>query len=311
VKSKESCTFARLGHIDVTSAGASKVVLAGVEGRVATGQNTRYNIFLHVCLDLGSATEASIMLRTRSSQALLIAVAAVAPLVGAVALAHLFARHSSTEATLAGPLQVPPGEDPVAVQLDPPSEVIEPDGKETPFGEVREGDWIESGRPENIPLLIRYLKHEQEMIRSTALAEFAGMGPSAKSAVPAIVEALDDPTVYIRLQAATTLIQMNVQSKVAVGALTKELKADGAASRARAAQAIADLIDPPEDLSTHCWGPSPPPRVARPWVGRLVLPALVEAGEDQDEAVRAAAAQALAKLSRFVKGGQISKGRNN
>jgi hypothetical protein len=49
------------------------------------------------------------------------------------------------------------------------------------------------------------------MVRSRALAEFAGMGPNARSAVPAIVGALDDPKVSIRLQAATTLIQINVQ----------------------------------------------------------------------------------------------------
>jgi hypothetical protein len=239
---------------------------------------------------------------------LLIAVAAIAVFVSGVAFVYFYARHPPMEATLlVGPLQVPPGEDPASVQLDPPSEVIEPDGKDIPLGEVRDGDWIESGNPENIPLLIRYLKDEQEMIRSVALEEFVGMGPSAKSAVSAIVGALDDPKVSIRMQAATTLIQMNVQSKVAVGALTKELRADDATCRARAAQAIADLIDPPEDLSTHCWGPSPPPQIARPWVGQLALPALVEAENDRDAAVRAAAAQALTKLQRFVRGGQVIK----
>jgi hypothetical protein len=255
-----------------------------------------------------SAAEESIMLRTRSTRPLLIAVASVALLVGGAVVAYFSARHPLTEANpLAGPLQVPPGEDPSSVQLDAPTEVVEPDGKDIPLGEVRDGDWIESGKPENIPLLIRYLKDEQEITQRMALAEFAGMGRSAKIAVPAVVGALDDPKVSIRLQAATTLIQMNVQSKVAVEALTKELKADDAASRARAAQAIADLIDPPEDMGTHCWGPDPPPRIARPWVGQLALPALVEAGNDQDAAVCAAAAQALTKLQRFVKGGRVTK----
>jgi hypothetical protein len=248
------------------------------------------------------------MLRARSARTFLLAVAAVALLIGGVALGYFYARHPSTEANpLVGPLQVPPGEDPASVQLAPPSEVIEPDGKEVPLGAVREGDWIESGDPKNVPLLIRYLKDEEEMMRSVALTEFAGMGPKAKNAVPAIVRALDDPTVAIRLQAATTLIQMDVRSKVAVGALTKELTAVEATSRGRAAQAIAYLVDPPEDHSTHCWGPSPPPRIARPWVGQLALPALVEAEKDPDAAVRAAAAQALSKLQRFVKGGRVIK----
>jgi hypothetical protein len=248
------------------------------------------------------------MLRIRSAWPFLVAVAAAALLMGGVGLGYFYARHPPTEPNLlVGPVQVPPGEDPARVQLDPPAEVIEADGKDIPLGEVRDGDWIESGKPENIPLLIRYLKEEQEITQRVALAELAGMGPSAKIAVPAIVGALNDPKVSIRLQAATTLIQMNVQSKVAVEALTKELKADDAASRARAAQAIADLIDPPEDLGTHCWGPDPPPRIARPWVGHLALTALVEAGNDHDAAVRAAAAQALTKLQRFVRGGRVTK----
>jgi hypothetical protein len=88
------------------------------------------------------------MLRTWLARPLLIAVAAVPLLVGGVAIGYFSARHPSTEANpLAGPWQVPPGEDPASVQLDPPSEVTDPDGKEIPLGEVREGDWIEAGNP--------------------------------------------------------------------------------------------------------------------------------------------------------------------
>jgi hypothetical protein len=252
--------------------------------------------------------EESLVLQTRLACPVLVAAAAVALFVCGVALLYIYARHPQTEANAPWALlHVPPGEDPACVQLDAPSEVVETDGRDMPLGEVREGDWIESGKPENIPLLIRYLNHEQEIVQRMALAEFAGMGPSAKSAVPAIVGALDDPKASIRLQAATTLIQMNIQSHVAVGALTKELTSDDATSRERAAHLIAELIDPPEDLSTHCWGPDPPPRIARPWVGRLALAALLEAENDRDAAVRAAAAQALTKLQRFVRGGRVIK----
>src|SRR5262249_35066449 len=72
-----------------------------------------------------------------------------------------------------------------------------------------------------------------------------------------------------------------------------ELKTSNGADRAYTAATIGQLVDPPEDLGTHCWGPGPPPRVARPWVGQRLLPTLVEALEDSDANVRAEAASTL------------------
>src|SRR5262249_12094681 len=148
--------------------------------------------------------------------------------------------------------------------------------------EADESGWVQSGNPASIPLLIRYLRFsELELTKRRALAEFTGMGARAKVAVPAVVEALNDPIGSIRGEAAATLIHMNAESKAAVGALIAELKAEDAVSRARAAQVIGDLIDPPTvDLGTNCWGPSPPPRIARPWIGKLTFSALVEARKD-------------------------------
>jgi HEAT repeat protein len=196
------------------------------------------------------------------------------------------------------------------VQLDEPPEVPELDENEIQADEPDESGWVESGNPASIPLLIRYLRFsELEPTKRMALAEFAGMGVKAKSAVPAIVEALSDPKSSIRIKAATTLIQMNVQSKAAVGALMTEMKAADATSRALAAKAIGDLLDPPvENLGTNCWGPDPPPPIARPWVGKLTFSALVAARNDPDRRVRASAARALSKLERFTAVKQDNKG---
>ena len=228
--------------------------------------------------------------------------AALACLAGGALLTYShFHGPSRSPAGLPGPLQVPPDDDPASVQLEEPPEPVEPPVHEVRAGEGVKSEWVKSGNPESIPLLIRYLRGQEEIVQLAALAEFAGMGAEARGAVPAIVEALNDPKSSIRVEAAATLIRMNVRSKAAVGALTAELKATEATSRARAAQALGELIDPPAaDLGTNCWGPSPPPRIARPWVGKLTLPALVEAQNDPDPAVRAAAAQALRRLERFT-----------
>ena len=104
-----------------------------------------------------------------------------------------------------------------------------------------------------------------------ALAEFAGMGAKAKKAVPVVVESLQDTKSSIRVKAAVTLIHLNVQAKAAVSALARELRSEDPESRAHAAGAIDQLVNPPpEFLGSSCWGPDPPPRVARPWLRKAV-----------------------------------------
>jgi hypothetical protein len=67
---------------------------------------------------------------------------------------------------------------------------------------------------------------------------------------------------------------MNVQARAAVSTLATELRSKDAAARTRAEGAIEDLVNPPEVLGTSCWGPDPPPRIARPWVKKAVEQAL-------------------------------------
>jgi hypothetical protein len=164
---------------------------------------------------------------------------------------------------------------PSLVQLEPPFEEVKLDGND-PVAEVPdESGWVGPGNPDSIPLLIRYLKSRDELVQHAALAEFAGMGAKAKTAVPSVVEALQDSKSSIRVEAAVTLIHMNVQAKAAISALVKELRSEDAAARAGATGAIDELVNPPpEVLGTNCWGPDPPPRIARPWVRKLIEQAM-------------------------------------
>jgi hypothetical protein len=159
----------------------------------------------------------------------------------------------------------------LAVQEQPPTEEVDLNGDDDAVAAVPGGsDWVDSGNPDSIPLLVSYLKHENVVVRRMALAEFAGMGAKAKKAVPAIVRALQDPESTIRVQAAVTLIQMGIQVKVAVNTLARELRSEDADARRRAASAIDDLVNPPEVGGSSDWGPDPPPRIARPWVRQAV-----------------------------------------
>ncbi len=160
------------------------------------------------------------------------------------------------------------------VQLEAPSEEVNLDGDRILTEDGDESGWVASGNPESIPLLVRYLKSQDEIVQLAALAEFAGMGAKAKKAVPAVVEALQDPKSSIRVAAAATLIHMNLQAKAAVRALAKELLSEDAESRARAAGAIDQLVNPPRVLGSSCWGPDPPPQIERPWVRKAVEQAI-------------------------------------
>jgi hypothetical protein len=155
---------------------------------------------------------------------------------------------------------------PDAVQLEAPTDEVDltvvalpPEGEEA---------WIASGDPEGLPVLVRHLRSGEEIVQLAALAELAGMGRPARKAGPAIVGALRDPKGAVRVRAAMTLIQLDVQARAAIAALREELVSQDAADRARAGSAIEDLADPPEHLGTSCWGPDPLPRIARPWVRR-------------------------------------------
>src|SRR5262245_30313247 len=114
-------------------------------------------------------------------------------------------------------LDHPPGpgsQTSVPVQLHEPPEVPLPDQPAIPAPPGAEYGWVTSGDPESIPVLIRWLQgHPDARCKAAALAEFAAMGDQATPAVHAVLAALQDPESSIRVQAAATLIHMDVQSK--------------------------------------------------------------------------------------------------
>jgi HEAT repeat protein len=160
------------------------------------------------------------------------------------------------------------------VQLEAPLDEVDLESAPALAEEKDGSGWIDSGDPASIPLLIRYLRTHDELAQLGALAEFAGMGAKAKKAVPAIVLALQDPKSTIRVAAAVTLIQMNIQTKTAIKALAKELRSADAKLREPAAGAVDQLVNPPPEMNFSCWGPDPPPLIARPWVRKAIQQAL-------------------------------------
>jgi hypothetical protein len=209
-----------------------------------------------------------------SRRGALLGIAILMSLIGIWIVMNRNIRVPSTIARV-NPYQLELGDAPLSVQHEPPSEEVSLDGGDIIAEVPDESGWVESGNPDSIPQLIRYLKSQNEVVQRAALAEFAGMGAKAKKAVPAVVDALQDPRSSIRVKAAVTLIHMDVQAKVAVRALAKELRSEDAEARALAASEIDELVNPPpEILGTHCWGPEPPPRIARPWVKKLIQQAM-------------------------------------
>jgi HEAT repeat protein len=124
-----------------------------------------------------------------------------------------------------------------------------------------------------VPALIEALQDEQ-MVRIRAIAALKNVGPEAKAAVPAIARLLQDKDATIRMQALETLQGMGAQAKAAVPALARLLQDEDATMRLQAVDALQAI------------GPD-----ARP-----AIPALQQLLDDKDEVVRRSALEALEKL---------------
>jgi hypothetical protein len=111
--------------------------------------------------------------------------------------------------------------------------------------------------------------------RQTRMGAALGhMGPNAKSATPALMDALEDPDIPVRCHAAQALWRVSGKANLSVPVLAEALTHTKAAVRKSAATALA-LIGP------EAW---------------RAVPALGKALNDDDPAVRARAADALRKI---------------
>ncbi|MHC4398818.1 MAG: HEAT repeat domain-containing protein [Planctomycetota bacterium] len=127
-----------------------------------------------------------------------------------------------------------------------------------------------------VPALVEALKAPNLAVRREAASALAGMGAGAKEAVPALIEALKDDDRVIRQHAAFALTGIGADAKEAVPGLIR-IVGDGqlpSEVRVRVLSALARI------------GPD----------AGTVLPALIEALEYNDLAVRRQAAMELAEI---------------
>ena len=109
-------------------------------------------------------------------------------------------------------------------------------------------DPVADGRP--LSEWITDLKAEAPQTRNAAAYEISGLGPAAVSAVPALIQALDDPSASVRFPVTVALGEIGPAASEAVPRLKKmmdeELNDEIAASAKRAIRRIK-----PEALADH------------------------------------------------------------
>ena len=87
------------------------------------------------------------------------------------------------------------------------------------------------------------LKGQAPQTRNAAAYEISGMGPAAAAAVPALIDALDDPEASVRFPVTVALAEIGPGAKAAVPKLKKmvddEINDEVAAAARRALRRIA------------------------------------------------------------------------
>jgi HEAT repeat protein len=87
------------------------------------------------------------------------------------------------------------------------------------------------------------LKAQAPQTRNAAAYEISGMGPAAVAAVPALIDALDDPEASVRFPVTVALAEIGPKAKAAVPKLKKmvddEINDEVAAAAKRALRRIA------------------------------------------------------------------------
>jgi HEAT repeat protein len=114
---------------------------------------------------------------------------------------------------------------------------------------VKVKDPISNGR--TLSEWIMDLKGRAPQTRNAAAYEIAGMGPAAVRAVPALIEALDDPSPVVRFPVTVALLEIGPGAKAAVPRLQQmieeEINDEIAASARRALKRIDPAAVPPAE----------------------------------------------------------------
>jgi HEAT repeat protein len=131
------------------------------------------------------------------------------------------------------------------------------------------------GGPEDVPVLVKGLKHEEARVRIEAAEDLGRMGSSAADAVALLVKlAEQDPDPLMRLEAAKAVAGIDPKIETIVPLLVGALKDTSAKVRRRGAECLGDL------------GPR----------SRSAVPSLVRAVKDPDPTVSWAAIDALGQI---------------
>ena len=105
---------------------------------------------------------------------------------------------------------------------------------------ARAGEPMAEGRP--LSAWIADLKAPAPETRNAAAYQIAGMGPAAAAAVPALIQALDDPIAVVRYPVTVALLEIGPAAKAAVPRLQQmmdeEINDDIAAGARRALKHI-------------------------------------------------------------------------
>jgi HEAT repeat protein len=115
--------------------------------------------------------------------------------------------------------------------------------------QVKNKEPVSNGR--TLTQWIGDLKALAPQSRNAAAYEIAGMGPDAVRAVPALIEALDDPSPVVRFPVTVALGEIGPGAKAAVPRLQQmveeEINDEIAASARRALKHIDPAAVPPSD----------------------------------------------------------------
>jgi HEAT repeat protein len=88
------------------------------------------------------------------------------------------------------------------------------------------------------------LKAPAPQTRNEAAYEIAGMGPAAVAAVPALIEALDDPVAAVRFPVTVALLEIGPGAKAAVPRLVQMMEEEINDEIAASARRALKRIDP-------------------------------------------------------------------
>jgi HEAT repeat protein len=101
---------------------------------------------------------------------------------------------------------------------------------------------VSNGRP--LSEWIAELKALAPQTRNAAAYEIAGLGPAAAPAVPALIEALDDPIAAVRFPVTIALLEIGPAAKAAVPRLQQMMEEEINDEIAASARRALRRIDP-------------------------------------------------------------------